>query len=413
MLTTGLNAVLGLAFWVAAARLFSADLVGSGAGAISALMLVASAGWVGLQYMLIRYLPVAGSAAARLMFMTYAAATGVAVLVAIGFLAFIARGLDVGFLAASAIAVAGFIAAVAAWVVFSLQDAALTGLRRALWLPAENTAFGAAKLVLLVALAGIASPWAIFAAWTVPTVVLIAIINGLILTRVTPRPRRSASLPPRRGLVRFAAGHHAVALVAAVPDSLVPLLVIDLVSPRANGFYYAAWTVSYSMRLLTVNIANAMTVEGALDQRNVRRLLKDAARLGGWVLIPAVVIGVAGAGPILQLFGGEYGHESSDLLRLLILSVIPFGAISVALAVERLRQRVAPALAIAATSTGITLLLDLLLIPSMGILGAGVGWLAAQVAVAVGALGLLGLRRRQPAAGAPSVGPRPGGRRAA
>ena len=62
MLTTGLNGILGFAYWVLAARLYPAKAVGIGAGAISAMTLVSSLGWVGLQYVLLRYVPVAGRA---------------------------------------------------------------------------------------------------------------------------------------------------------------------------------------------------------------------------------------------------------------------------------------------------------------------------------------------------------------
>ena len=47
MLTTGLNGLLGFAYWVLAARLYPAKAVGIGAGAISAMTLVSSLGWVG------------------------------------------------------------------------------------------------------------------------------------------------------------------------------------------------------------------------------------------------------------------------------------------------------------------------------------------------------------------------------
>ena len=43
------------------------------------------------------------------------------------------------------------------WCVFSLQDAVLTGMRQAVWLPLENGVYGLAKIGLLVALAPVAA----------------------------------------------------------------------------------------------------------------------------------------------------------------------------------------------------------------------------------------------------------------
>src|SRR2546423_808203 len=84
-LTAGANALLGLVFWVAAARLYPASVVGLGAGGISALQLVATVGWVGLQFTLLRYLPVAGDKRRRLVALAYGSGMGAALVPALIF----------------------------------------------------------------------------------------------------------------------------------------------------------------------------------------------------------------------------------------------------------------------------------------------------------------------------------------
>jgi hypothetical protein len=82
-----LDAVVGLVLWVAAARLYPTDVVGLGAGDISAFQLVAMIGWVGLIFTLMRYVPVTGTARRRLVLGVYAAGIGVAVVTAAVFTA--------------------------------------------------------------------------------------------------------------------------------------------------------------------------------------------------------------------------------------------------------------------------------------------------------------------------------------
>ena len=60
---TGITSLLGVAFWALAARSYSAHEVGQNAAAISAMTLVSGVCSLGLSAVLVRYLPIAGTAA--------------------------------------------------------------------------------------------------------------------------------------------------------------------------------------------------------------------------------------------------------------------------------------------------------------------------------------------------------------
>jgi O-antigen/teichoic acid export membrane protein len=378
MLTTGLNGLLGFAYWVLAARLYPARAVGIGAGAISAMTLVSSLGWIGLQYVLLRYVPVAGGAQTRLVRLTYGAAIAISVAAAGIFLAGFAHLAGLGVLTQSPFTVLLFIASIALWVVFSLEDPVLIALHRAGWVPIENATFGAIKAALLVVLAASASAWAIFGAWVLGLVGLVLVINVALFTRLLKRDRAAPSrLPPRRQLIRFATGHHFVAVTAAIPDSLVSLLVLAFMPGAANAYYYSAWAVSFSFRLLAVNMSNALIVEGALEEANLRSLVRQVSRLAVIVVIPIVVVVTLFADPIMRAFGPSYAH-AANLLRLFAIALIPFTIVNFVVAVERIHQRVRPALLIAGASTLATIGLDVWLIPRVGLTGAGWGWLIGQ-----------------------------------
>jgi O-antigen/teichoic acid export membrane protein len=388
MLTTGANAVLGFAYWVLAARLYPAKAVGLGAGAISAMMLVSSLGWIGLQYVLLRFVPVAGRSQTRVVKLTYAAAIGIGLAAGGVFLAGFAHVAGLGILTESPLTVLFFLAAIAVWIVFSLQDPVLIGLRRAGWVPIENTTFGAIKALLLVVLAASASAWAIFGAWVLGLIGLVVAINAALFGRFLRAEREMPSrLPPRRQMLRFATGHHFVAVTAAIPDSLVSLLVLSFMPGAANAYYYSAWAVSFSLRLLAVNMSSALTVEGALAEAKVRSLVRQVSRLAFVVLIPLVVGVVLLAGPVMHAFGPGY-ESAANLLRLFALALVPFTIVNFVIAVERIRQRIGPALLIAGVSTAATIGFDLWLIPSVGLTGAGLGWLIGQCLAALIAIRL-------------------------
>jgi O-antigen/teichoic acid export membrane protein len=383
MATTAANAVLGLLFWVAAARLYPPETVGAGAGGISALQLVSVIGWVGLQFTIMRYAPIAGKRRLRLILAIYGIGVGSALLVAATFLLFLAGPLKVGFLASSPVSSAAFLVGVAFWVVFSLQDAVLVGIRRPVIVLVENAIFGALKLGLLIALAAASQPWTLLGVWIAAAAVMVLIVNSVLLRLVRdPSPSR---LPSRQTLVRFSTGHTGVALATWIPDFLVPLMVLAMLGEVPAAHYYAAWTVAFAARLLVTNMASALTVEAAYGTDSFGRLARSSMRLAIWVLTPTVTVLVLGAALVLRVFGPGYG-EAALLLRLFAVSIVPSAIVAYAVAADRNNHRFGTALVITASGSAVALALDLVLIPLAGLTGAGIGWLVGQTLAALIAL---------------------------
>jgi O-antigen/teichoic acid export membrane protein len=186
--------------------------------------------------------------------------------------------------------------------------------------------------------------------------------------------RRIASGPPvalgLRRIARFAIGQHAVAVLVAAPDSLVPLIVLGLLGDESTAFYYAAWTISFSIRLLAVNLGSAVTVEGARrgstmpDPHHIRRLV-------GLVVVPAVAVALLAAGLVMSIYGPRYSAAGTDLLRLLILAVVPFTGLTLFVVGERIAERVGASLAVVGLTTVLTLAIDVAFLPRIGLVAAG------------------------------------------
>jgi O-antigen/teichoic acid export membrane protein len=392
LLTTAANAALGMAFWIAAARLYPADVVGLGAGGISALQLAGTVGWVGLQYTLMRYVPVSGDRTGRFIAAVYAVGAAAA-LVAAAVVVVLAEPLEVPFLAASPLSVVLFCAGVAVWVVFSLLDAALVGIRRPVHVPVKNAVFGALKLAVLVALAGLVQPWTLLGVWLGAALVMTVAVNRVMFGSLLRSGERPLKLPPRSTVVRFSAGHSAVNVASWVPELLVPLLVLRSLGESDNAYYYAAWTIAFSVKLLLTGMASALTVEAAYADHPFRALARKAGRLAAVVLLPAVGALVLGADLVLLLFGPDY-VAGAPLLRILALSILPSAVVALVVALDVARERFGTALLVTVTGTALALVLDVLLLPAMGITGAGVGWLVGQCVAAALGIGTLLLPRR-------------------
>lgn len=148
MTDTASNALLGMVFWVAAARLYSADQVGRASAIITAATLLCTLSQLNLGNVYARFLGGAGHRQRRMVFTGYAGVVGLAVVLGTGY-AVLGPG---SVLFADAWEAWLFPVAVAVLTVFVLQDMILISLDRAFWVPVENITWGVAKL-------GCSSPW--------------------------------------------------------------------------------------------------------------------------------------------------------------------------------------------------------------------------------------------------------------
>lgn len=389
VLNVGLTSVLGVAFWVVAAREYSVADVGRGSAMVSALILLSTLGQLNLTAALLRFLPTAGRHAAALLARSYVVTGLTSVLLAAAFM-LIAPEVSPGlaFLPRTPVAVIGFCAAILVWTVFALQDSAITGLRRSVWIPVENSAYGLLKLLLLFPLAALAPGVGVFVAWVLAAAVMLPPVNLAIFRRWVPAhgrlvPRGAEVVHKLRDVRRFLAFDYAGAVCYLASTSALPLLVVALLGPVANGNFYIAWTISSSVDLVSINLAQSLTVEAALAPTqlsgHLRRLLPRMTVL----LVTATVVLTLGAPLLLSLYGGEYASEATTVVRLLTVAVLPRAVIVISIAVARVQRRVERILAIQATSAAGVLGLSFVLAGQWGIAGIGAAWLVTQTVVAL------------------------------
>ncbi|MGH9280838.1 MAG: hypothetical protein ACRD12_22460 [Acidimicrobiales bacterium] len=409
MANTGVTAMLGLAYWLLAARLYPASAVGAGGAAVSALLFVAGIAQLNFMGAITRFLPVAGDGTARFLGATYAISTagaviagGIAVLTASWWAA-----ADSPLRSGAGMAVL-FVVGVAAWCVFVLQDSALTAVRRAVWVPVENGLFGLVKIGLLAVFATLAvgrtSGAGILASWALPAAACIIPVNAVLFRRFIPhhlatfRPT-GVALTARR-VARFVAGDYVGSLFSQALISLMPLLVVGLAGSSAGGHFFVAWTVAVTLDLLSSNLATSMTVEGALDEGRIAQYGREVLRRIVTVVVPIALATAALAAVLLTFFGPGYRSDATALLRLLALATIPKALATLSIGLCRVERRVARIAAVQAAQATLVLGVAAVLVPRLGITGAGLAALAGHTAVAAGVVA--SVRRRLTAVEVPA-----------
>lgn len=387
ILSGAATSALGILYWTLAARLFNAADVGVNAAAISAMTFISYLAQLNMGGVLSRFIPTAGPATRRLILIAYlvvgAISAGGAWIFVLGFAGLVGLG---PMLTVDPRLGAWFVAATAAWSLFTLQDGALTGLRQAVWVPIENTIFGATKIALLLLLAGGLAGSGIFVSWTIPAALLVVPVNWLIFRRLVPRHVAVANGPAdvlQPGIVRYLSGDYIGSLFNAGTIGLLPLVVVGVVGPSGGAYYYVSWTIAYSMCLISLNMATSLMVEGATRGTDLALGTQRIFRLLVGLQTLLVVVVVIDAPLVLGIFNPDYASQAETLLRLLALAVLPHGVNAIYLALARVRRQVGRVIAVQATTATISLAGSAALLGSMGIAGAGVAWLVAQSTVAL------------------------------
>ena len=382
----GATSVLGLVFWVVAARQADPHDVGIAAALFSLMLLVSGACQLSLNTVLLRFLPVAGRNAQRFVLGCYGltiAATALAA-AAVALLAGVWSD-DLSFLATDATWFAAFVVGCAGWSVFALQDSALTGARQAHWVMIENSLYSVARVGLLVPLAAL-GVGGIFAASVVPALIALLPINLLLFRRLLPyhvHEHADRSEPLRReDLARFVLSNYLGSVFFVLSSFLLPIIVTVVAGATDNAHFYAAWSIAMGVQFIAVSMMSSLLVESSLAQARLvqhsRRALSQTLRL----VVPVVIVIVAAAPLLLAAFGPSYAEDASWTLRLLALSAIPNVVIILSVNVARVRQQASVVVLVQAAVCVFGVGLSALFLQIVGITGVGIGWLLSQVVVA-------------------------------
>jgi O-antigen/teichoic acid export membrane protein len=386
MLSTGVSAVLGLGFWLVAARYYSEEAVGQGSAAIAAMRLLASITATTMIGAVVRFVPRAGRETGRLVWGTYAASSLIVALAAAVFLltldAWGASYAPLGTPMAGAV----FVAACVAWALLTLQDGVLTGLRKAEWVPAGNAVFSVGKLVLLAVFAGTLPVLGIFVSWAVAIAFSTLPLGWLIFRRLIPRQaelEREKESPKLRDMGRFLAGDSLGALFSLAMINLLPVMVAVRFSAAENGYFYVAYTVGGTMEFMAINMASSLTAHASHDPRQLADGVRGALRRMTLLLVPVVLVLVLFAPYILTPFSPDYAEHGSTVLRLLALGALPRVVVELYIGVLRVQGRTGVLAALQGAMCVLVLGSAAVLFTPAGIAGAGWAVLLSMTLIAV------------------------------
>ncbi|OLS98483.1 hypothetical protein BJF90_09520 [Pseudonocardia sp. CNS-004] len=390
VLSSGLTSVIGLLYWVVAARLFPPEIVGVNNTLISTMTLIAVAAQLNLGNALLRFVPVAERSARRLVFSCYAVGAAAAAVAGAGF------ALGAGWWApelqqavGAGPLVAFFVLSTPVWTVFVIQDYVLTAVKRATVVPLENLVFSLLKIALLGVGALAAFGAAIAVSWVAATVLIVLAVTGYLL-RVLPAQAagepRVASPVRARAVARFVSADWTGGLFTNAVEFGLPLLVLVTLGAEQAATFGVAWAIAYGLYLVSHGMGQSLVAHVAADPGALDAARRSTVTRSLALVLPAAVVIVPGAGLILSVFGAHYADTGTALLALSSLSAIPNVIVTAALFGARVQQQRAVLLGVPAAVAVLVIPPALVLMPVLGLAGVGVALLAGQSVVAVAIL---------------------------
>jgi O-antigen/teichoic acid export membrane protein len=386
---TGIGSLLGYLFWVICARSVSASAIGMANTVISAMTLCAILSVAGFMPLLTRLIPGASpeerSGLCSTAFVVSAVVSGIA---GIGGVLLLPERVHAA--VGTAWLVPLLAVGTAANALLFVVSAALLGIRRAeLGLVGGVVGSGLrlvavpVMLYLGVIVAGTAASAAhtILVAWVASLLVSFGVCAWL-LARATPGFRFRPGwiwLSRLRGPVKW---DHIATLAIRSPTFVVPILASAIFPPAEVGYMAMSALIGSAFFAVAAAVSNALLAHCADSPERLRAEVRRALRLIGALLVGPVVITCLLAPNVLGFFGADYARYSS-LLVLLLLCTFPDALSNVAVAVLRVQRRLVAVTAVTVTGAAITIGGSWLLMPRLGILGAGWSALASQMIVAI------------------------------
>ncbi|MFZ2112579.1 MAG: hypothetical protein WAU77_02470 [Solirubrobacteraceae bacterium] len=400
---TAITSVLGMVFWVAAARLYTTVEVGRDTVLISVMIELSTVCQLNMGNGIARFLPDFGERSARVLGAVYVV-TGMVALVVGGAFVILAPGLSsqLTYLGNETTLAVGFVAALVLWGLFTLQDAALTATRQAPSIPVKNGVFGVLKLAALPALLALGTANGVFLSWALPMALLLVPVNLLVFRRAIPGHLSSVVAESSfarigaRQVARFLAQDYLASVFTQATLTVLPLLVIATLGARQSAYFAMPFTIVLAFDTFAYSACTSLVVEATLNHESLRTLTRVFARRVLTLLMPAAAL-LALVAPLVMLpFGPTYAEHGAVALRLLLCGSVFRAVIALFSAVSRAQGRGGRLALVELALLVLVLGAAIPLAHSHGIEGVAAAWLGANALICLAVSPLLVRFLREP-----------------
>lgn len=333
MLTAFATSGFGLIFWILAAKLYPIKDVGIATAMISSIIMLVILSGLGLDFSLVRFFPNyvdKSSALSTCIIIT----TIFALIFGIIFI----LGLDLWSqelcLLKSKIAVIYFII-LAANSIQNLSQNAFIAMRRAEINFIESLILGS-RVVILFPLASLGAI-GILGAYGISFILANFIALG-IFAKFNITPVIKIDVRFLKEISHFSAGNYFSALLASIPNLIMPILVLNILGASETARYYIAFSIASLLSTIPTAISTSLFVEGS-HGAPLRKTFFKSILAASFILVLGVMLLEFFGSYLLGSIGGDY-IEGFKLLKLMALSSFLITPVLLYLSIKRVQKEI-------------------------------------------------------------------------
>lgn len=379
----------GFLFWALAARILNPDEVGIASGIVSAAMLVAGFGQLGLGYGIVKYIQVTEDTLGLLNWALVISALA-SIFFALVFIASVHYWVNsLSVLQTSYQVSIVFVLFVCCATVTQLLNWIFLAKQRLIYSLFKNVIQTVSSIILIIGFAHyIPNYLSAFFAYATATLISIGIVFFYFLPIVQ---REYHFKLPRNIRVHLPAARFSIANFAAdqlsrLPDTLLPLLVLAQLGPDAGAYFFVAWALGRSITVYANSVGESLFAEGSNRSEDAEQNLWRAVKLG-LVIACGMALAISLIGRfILAIYGSAYVTNGLQLLCFVSFAAIPSALLTIYVNAMRIQNRLGIIALVMSGSACIGVLLSYIFMRYLGLTGAGLGWLLGQAIVLCTAL---------------------------
>ena len=380
--STLVTSVVGYLYWVLAAHMYSAYDIGLASAFISAMSLTSTFANLGIGSALIQLLPRRAAGYEWSITLNACMIAGIFTSIVGGIIVAIALPLLSPQFATGKyhlLYLICFVVGVVLCTVTTLLDQTFVAERATGNMATRNAVFALLKLPLMMLLVQVGA-LGVFSSWVLS---LIATLILAVLVLI-PRLKRSYRLTTRnmtkqmRSMLTVFAGHHFINIGGMLPMYLLPVFVAMELSVTDNAYFYTTWMMGSLFFTISPAVATSLFSEGVHEASGVMHKVRNSSILITALLVPILLVFLLSGSFVLSLFGPSYAQRGLPLLLILMSSTIPDAITNIYVSLLRVQRRLRRAAMLNLGMATLTLAIAWILLPKLGIVGAGWAWLIAQ-----------------------------------
>lgn len=322
MASTGVMAFIGFFFWIIVSRQYSPEDVGLAGSLISISGLLISVATLGFPNTIIRFLPTSTKPQQKV-------STGLALIAVMSMMVCLTFWFITKFVVTELhdlISTPGYFLLftgailIGAWD--QLVDAVFIAYRQSHWVFLESVVFSVFKvffafiLITFGALGVFASNFgALGVALMIDFFILFVVFHLSFSFQIDKAILKQVG--------RYAAGSFVVQLIGSLPPQVLPTLITGRLGAEQAAFFFLAQTIVMVLWIIPQASSQSVFAESANNVASFRRLAKRSLQIQTILAVLALVSIWFGIDLVLSVFGKSYAVGSTNIVKILSLSLIP------------------------------------------------------------------------------------------